>query len=118
MLSESLASRKKGTRHDTADLRCGHSGHSGESRWRGPVTGRCALAERLLRKLQDAPLGVGHELDGVVYANGLTSFGYVRVIATATSVTTTFVRTQGTHRQVFETVQIDLQSGQPTHPPA
>jgi hypothetical protein len=67
--------------------------------------------------LQDAPFGIGHERDGVVYGNGLKSFGYVRVSADATSVSTTFVRTDGTHRIEFETVKIDLATKQRVHPP-
>jgi predicted phosphodiesterase len=71
--------------------------------------------------LQDVPPGIGINSSGadpdrVVYVNALKEFGYARITADAASVSTTFVRTQGNHRDIFETVQIDLASGQQIHP--
>lgn len=68
--------------------------------------------------LQEAPTGIGQQRNGVVYANGLTELGYLRVTADASSVTTAFVQARGTHRQLFESIRIDLASRQPVPLPA
>ena len=66
--------------------------------------------------LSDVPSGIGinsigPDSDRVLYVNALKEYGYVRITVDASSVATTFVRTQGNHRDVYETVQIDLKSG-------
>jgi hypothetical protein len=71
--------------------------------------------------LQAAPTGVGAHVDEtpvppglthstVTYGNGDSSFGFVRVAASATDLKVTFVRALGNHRQEFETVTMDLAS--------
>jgi Calcineurin-like phosphoesterase len=45
---------------------------------------------------------------GVIYASGLESYGYLRVRATKHHLYLTFVRADGTHRDDFETVTIEL----------
>jgi hypothetical protein len=71
--------------------------------------------------LQQAPPGVGAQVDEnpvppglkkstVTYGNGDENFGFVRVAASAGQLTVTFVRALGNHRQVFETVTMDLAS--------
>lgn len=65
--------------------------------------------------LQPAPTGVGQHSQGsatdrVSFENALFSHGYGRIAATGTTVSCTFVSTDRTHRNEFETVTIDLTS--------
>jgi hypothetical protein len=71
-------------------------------------------------KTQPAPTGIGRfgsetgvpglSQSKVTYSNGLESYGYLRVTATAQQLLVTFVRADRNHRIEFETVTIDLES--------
>lgn len=58
----------------------------------------------------EIPVPPGLTKSTVTYGNGDENFGFVRVAASASQLMVTFVRALGTHRQVFETVTMDLAS--------
>ena len=58
--------------------------------------------------IDETPTSKGLAHIGVIYANGLESYGYLRVSATPQQLTVTFIRADGTHRDAFEKVTIEL----------
>jgi hypothetical protein len=60
---------------------------------------------------QPAPAPVGSTVNGVHYANGLESYGYLTVTVSPTQLILSFTQTAGAHREVFETITMDLVSG-------
>jgi hypothetical protein len=61
-------------------------------------------------QVTEPPGSPGLSSSTVTYGNGLTSFGYGPVCASAQTLKIKFVRTVANHRCAFETVTIDLVS--------
>jgi hypothetical protein len=58
-----------------------------------------------------APIGTTSADGKVRYFNGLKSHGYLSVTVSATQLTAVFTQTENVHRDVFETVTMDLATG-------
>lgn len=61
---------------------------------------------------QAAPAPIGTIVGDVHYENGVEAHGFLTVTASPARLTLIFTRTETTHRDIFETVSIDLASGQ------
>jgi Calcineurin-like phosphoesterase len=66
--------------------------------------------------MKETPVPPGLSQSSVVYQNGDTEFGFVRVGATGSQLLVSFVRAQSTQNQVFETVTIDLSTQRQVSP--
>jgi hypothetical protein len=58
-----------------------------------------------------APIGTTSPGGDVHYANAVQSHGYLTVTVSATQLTAAFTKTTGTHRDLFETITMDLTTG-------